>query len=106
MVTNVEAGAGIRGGRAKAMPTPEETGWGQPRLRVGGEADSHPLFSGYVCSQEQRIPAPISAAGTAKIPEGVHEPPSEGASHRFAPNSFGVSDRCALRILSWLLRSM
>ena len=68
MVIKVEAGAGIRGGRSKAMPTPEETGWGRPRLKVGGEADRRPLFSGYVCSQEQRIPAPIAAAGTAKIP--------------------------------------
>src|SRR5207247_722083 len=40
-------------------------------------------------------PTPISAAGTAKITEGAHEPPSEGASDRSAPNCFGVSDRRA-----------
>jgi hypothetical protein len=31
---------------SRAMPTPEETGWGWPHLRGEGEADSRPLFLG------------------------------------------------------------
>jgi len=46
-------------------------------------------------AREQRTPAPVSAAATAKMPEGVREPPRSVASDRLAPNCFGLPDRRA-----------
>ncbi len=47
-------------------------------------------------AKEQCLSAPLSAAGTEGILEGVHEPPSEGASDHFVRDCFDVSDLSAL----------
>jgi hypothetical protein len=51
-VTPVQVMSGTRGGRSRAMPAPEGSGWGRQRLRGAGEAGGRPLCAQQVCIRE------------------------------------------------------
>src|SRR5262245_37678658 len=96
------------GGDERTGPGPEAADSGRclRRKRPGGRGHGAglgvrrtviPSSWDKAVAREQRTPAPISAAATAKMPEGVREPPRSVASDRLAPNCFGVPDRRALR---------
>ena len=96
------AGRGHTSHRRPACPS--GPGAGPPRgghgPGLGVRRTVAPFSRHKSAARQQRIPAPLSAAVTAQMPSGVHEPPSAGASDRFAPSCFGVPDRSRLRRLA------